>query len=65
VAVREGRLAEQEVVMQQRAELNAQREHDQLCQLEVMTCNFDAMRSNCAQQVRVPACVGRRSCKHL
>jgi len=53
VAMRDGRLAEQEVTMAQRADANALREREQQCQLELLANKFDAMRASCEQQVRV------------
>ena len=54
--MRDGRLAEQEVTMHQRADVHAQREHELACQLEVLANKFDSLRSSCEQQVCIWSC---------
>lgn len=51
IAMRDGQLSDQEMILQRRMDLSEQREREQTLQLEVLTNNFDAMRANCAQQV--------------
>ena len=53
VAARDGRLAEQEVAMQQQLDASGMREHEQLCQLDMLATKFESLRGSCEQQVRV------------